>query len=319
MQSQPEEIKKSHIAEVETIDTLQEKRQALKMSDFPFQKDYIPQYKKNELDMMESLLIEKFCDNKEFKHIENIIFKNSDILVDIYLPEYINNPIYIEKQSPTLKSIGFIIFLVSTIVINIPLLIYTNFLGLRTFIPEFLYNIPETFSVIFFLIGLFLFLKNSSVMFSKLTGFIYSFLSILIPGLYNKFKLSKKLSKKLTTEDMIKLTRLFTQEQVAYSQNYLLQVGEKRDVDNLSIGIEKIIQKIGECFEKIENNKENKNETFSIFVSCLTIIEYGLMVKYTCNNFDRYLNYQNEVSNIENKISQKIKEENNLENIYKKL
>lgn len=319
MQSQPEEIKKSYIAEVETIDTLQEKRQALKMSDFPFQKDYIPQYKKNELDMMESLLIEKFFDNKEFKNIENIIFNNSDSLVDIYLPEYINNPIYVEKQNPILKQTGFIIFLSSIIVINIPLLIYTNFLGLRTFIPEFLYNIPETFSVIFFLIGLFLFLKNSSVMFSKLTGFIYSFLSILIPGLYNKFKLSKKLSKKLTTEDMIKLTRLFTQEQVAYSQNYLLQVGEKRDVDNLSIGIEKIIQNIGKCFEKIENNKENKNETFSIFVSCLTIIEYGLMVKYTCNNFDRYLNYQNEVSNIENKISQKLKEENNLENIYKKL
>ncbi len=317
MQAQPEEIKKSHTTEVESIDTLKEKLKALKMSDFPFHKGFIPQYKENELDMMESLLIEKFCDNKEFKHIENIIFKNSDILVDIYLPEYINNPIYIEKQSPTLKSIGFIIFLVSTIVVSAPILIYTNFLYLRKFIPDFLYNTPENFSVIFLLLGFFIFLKNSSLTFSKLTGFLYSFLSVVIPGLYNKFKLAKKLSKKLSTEDMIKVTKLFIREHVSYSQNYLLKVGKEKDVNNLSIGVEKIIKNIEDCFEKIEIEKNN--HTSSIFIYCLTLIEYGLMIKYTCNNYDRYLNYQNEVSNIENKISQKIKADNNLENIYKKL
>lgn len=317
MQSKPEEIKKSHTAEVETIDTLQEKLHALKMSNFTFQKDFILKYKKNELDMMESLLIEKFCNNKEFKNIENIIFKNSNSLVDIYLPEYINNPIYVEKYNTILKSIGFLMFIVTTFILNVP--IFTNFLGLSSFIPEFLYSIPVKFTSMTLLAGFFIYLRNSSLTFSKLTGFLYSFFSILIPGLYNKFKLSRKMSKKLSTEDMIKVTKLFVQEQVAYAQNYLLQVGKEKDVSNLSIGVEKIIKNIESCFKKIENNQEDKNYNSSVFISCLTIIEYGLMVKFTCNNYDRYLNYQNEVFDIERKISHKLKAENHLENIYKKL
>ncbi len=113
---------------------------------------------------------------------------------------------------------------------------------------------------------------------------------------------------------MIKITKLFTKEQVAYGQTYLLNAGLHKNIDNFSSAFKKIEDNIKICWERIENNKEN-----NIYISCLTIIEYGLMIKYLCNNYDRYLIYKDEVEKIEKEISQKVKLENNLEDIYNKL